>query len=157
MPEGRRAWRPGGKNLILCGVLTRSIATKEAAPDGGKSGPIAPDAPSTGRGRAPTGDRGPCRIAQPESCEEWLFGIFRTSPVTSIRRRVWTFRPWPADSPTPTPAAQPGPTAHQASVRVPDLVLGPIDSTVTVAVSQPGVTSNQKTLTVRQAVTPAVH
>ena len=38
MPEGRRAWRPGGKNLILCGVLTRSIATKEAAPDGGKVG-----------------------------------------------------------------------------------------------------------------------
>ena len=39
-------------------------------------------------GCAPTGDRGPCRIPQPGSREAWLFGIFRTSPVTSFRSGV---------------------------------------------------------------------
>ena len=36
VPGGRSAWCPGSKNPSLCVVLTRSIATMETPPDGGK-------------------------------------------------------------------------------------------------------------------------
>jgi hypothetical protein len=63
-------------------------ATMEAPSDREKVGPLHNYEPSTASRRAPTGDRGPCRIAQPEDGEPCLFGIFRTSPVTSFRHGV---------------------------------------------------------------------